>query len=104
MVMHNNTSRPTATATATGGVGFLGALSIAFIVLKLCGVIDWPWWQVLAPIYIPATVAVTLILGFVGVFLWACLVDAREKQAQLRERQGRPQPHEHGPAHRWRRP
>ena len=29
----------------------LGLLGIAFIVLKLCGVIDWPWIWVLAPIW-----------------------------------------------------
>ena len=26
------------------GIGFLGLLGIVFIVLKLCGVINWPWW------------------------------------------------------------
>jgi hypothetical protein len=36
-----------------GGVGFCGLLAIAFIVLKLCGVIDWSWWWVVAPIWIP---------------------------------------------------
>lgn len=33
----------------SGGIGFVGALQIAFIVLKLCGVVDWPWWLVLMP-------------------------------------------------------
>lgn len=28
----------------SGGIGFLGPLTIAFIVLKLCAVIDWSWW------------------------------------------------------------
>lgn len=26
---------------STGGIGFTGALQIAFIVLKLCKIIDW---------------------------------------------------------------
>lgn len=34
------------------GVGFSGLLTIAFIVLKLCGVIAWPWIWVLAPLWI----------------------------------------------------
>ena len=35
------------------GGGFCGMLTIAFIVLKLCGVIDWSWVWVVAPIWIP---------------------------------------------------
>ena len=27
----------------SGGIGFFEALGLAFIVLKLCGVIDWSW-------------------------------------------------------------
>lgn len=37
--------------TTTGGIGFFGLLGIAFIVLKLTGVIDWEWWIVLSPIW-----------------------------------------------------
>jgi hypothetical protein len=29
---------------ASGGVGFAGLLTIAFIVLKLTNVISWSWW------------------------------------------------------------
>lgn len=35
-----------------GGIGFTGALQIAFIVLKLCKVINWSWIWVLAPTWI----------------------------------------------------
>lgn len=53
---NNNSSR---------GLGFTGALTIAFIVLKLCGVISWSWLWVLAPIWI--SVAITLVaLGIAG--------------------------------------
>lgn len=38
----------------------LGLLGIAFIVLKLCGVINWSWWLVLLPIYGP--IVLTLIV------------------------------------------
>lgn len=34
------------------GIGFCGLLTIAFIILKLCGVIDWSWIWVLAPLWI----------------------------------------------------
>lgn len=35
-----------------GGVSFPGLLTIAFIVLRLCGVIAWPWLWVLAPLWV----------------------------------------------------
>lgn len=34
-----------------GGNLFPALLTVAFIVLKLCEVIDWSWWWVLAPIW-----------------------------------------------------
>lgn len=49
-------------------VSFSGTslLSVAFIVLKLCNVIDWSWWWVLSPIWIPiALVVILLILKFI---------------------------------------
>lgn len=47
------------------GPGFLGILGLIFITLKLTDYIDWSWWWVLAPIWIPfAFVAVVfLIIG-----------------------------------------
>ena len=42
-----------ATATASGGIGFGGLLTVAFIVLKLTGYISWSWVWVLAPLWIP---------------------------------------------------
>lgn len=35
----------------TLSIGFLGALTITFITLKLCHVIFWSWWFVLLPLY-----------------------------------------------------
>lgn len=32
------------------GIGFVGVLTIVFIVLKLLGKIAWSWWWVLSPI------------------------------------------------------
>jgi len=34
-------------------VGFFGLLTIAFVVLKLCGIISWSWFWVLSPMAIP---------------------------------------------------
>ena len=48
-------------SSKSGGIGFVGLLQIAFIVLKLIGVISWSWWWVLAPMWI-SVVYVTVIL------------------------------------------
>ncbi len=49
------------TPVAGGGIGFLGALTIAFIVLKLCGAIAWSWFWVLSPVAIPLGIVVALV-------------------------------------------
>lgn len=48
--------------TAKGGIGFWGMLQIAFIVLKLCHVIEWSWIWVLSPIWIWLLIAVILCI------------------------------------------
>ena len=49
--------------STNGGIGFLGALTILFIALKLTHVIDWSWWWVLAPIWIP----IVVVLGIIAI-------------------------------------
>ena len=41
---------------------FTGLLTIAFIVLKLCGVINWAWIWVFAPLWIPIVLVVGVYL------------------------------------------
>lgn len=48
--------------TTAGGIGFCGLLTVAFIVLKLTGVINWSWLWVLAPIWIPTAIALAIIV------------------------------------------
>ena len=36
-------------SNSSGGIGFVGLLTILFIGLKLTGYIDWSWWWVLSP-------------------------------------------------------
>lgn len=47
--MGNNIS-----SSSSSGIGFLGALTVAFVVLKLTGYITWSWWLVTLPIWGPA--------------------------------------------------
>lgn len=39
--------------TVRSGINFFDVLGIVFIILRLCGVIGWPWVWVLAPIWVP---------------------------------------------------
>nr|DAP11260.1 MAG TPA: transmembrane protein [Caudoviricetes sp.] len=47
---------------STGGIGFCGLLSIVFIILKLTHFIDWSWWWVLSPLWLPLAAALSIIL------------------------------------------
>lgn len=49
-------------SSSSSGIGFGGLLLIAFIVLKLVGVIDWSWWWVLSPIWITLVIAVIFVI------------------------------------------
>ena len=50
------------TKVLKSGIGFSGLLTIAFIVLKLCHVIDWSWWWVLSPLWISVGLTIILLL------------------------------------------
>jgi hypothetical protein len=50
----------------SNGIGIGMILFIVFLVLKLTGTIDWSWWWVTSPLWIPF-VAAAVILGIVGV-------------------------------------
>lgn len=58
--------------TSSGGIGVAGLLGVAFVVLKLCKVIDLDWLWVLAPFWIP----VAIILAFLGFILAALIFTA----------------------------
>ena len=50
----------------SGGIGIGMILFIVFLVLKLANIIDWSWWWVTSPLWIPF-VAAAIIIGVVGV-------------------------------------
>ena len=53
---------------ASGGFGLGTVLFIVFLVLKLTRNIDWSWWWVTAPLWIPLLIAV-LLLTVLGIFV-----------------------------------
>ena len=52
------------TTSQTTGIGFGGLLTVLFVGLKLTGVIEWSWWWVLCPIWVPI-VFVTALFGII---------------------------------------
>ena len=55
--MKNNENKGT-----SGGIGFVGLLTIVFITLKLLGKITWSWVWVLSPIWISLIIYVVIII------------------------------------------
>jgi fatty acid desaturase len=47
---------------STGGIGFVGWLTLLFIALKLTGFIEWSWFWVLSPLWITFIVLFILIV------------------------------------------
>jgi len=50
------------TYVSSSGIGFCGLLTILFIALKLLDKINWSWWFVLSPIWIPILIVLIIIL------------------------------------------
>lgn len=57
--MSSNNNR---NSSASGGIGFCGLLAIAFIVLKLMGVIKWSWLWVLSPLWLPTAIVIIIAI------------------------------------------
>lgn len=50
------------------GTSVTGLLGVAFIILKLTGVIAWSWWWVLAPFWAPLAIAILVGAVFLALF------------------------------------
>lgn len=44
------------------GIGLGTILFIVFLILKLCGTINWSWWWVTSPIWIPFGFSIVIII------------------------------------------
>jgi hypothetical protein len=67
--------------STSNGIGFTGLLLIAFIVLKLCKVINWSWWWVVSPFWIPLSlVGVTLIPYSIYIYRSKIVMERKIKQ------------------------
>jgi len=62
-VSENNNS------SSSSSVSILGLLGVAFVVLKLCGVINWSWWWVTLPFWGPLAILAAILLVAGVIFL-----------------------------------
>ena len=54
---------------SSGGIGFVGLLTILFIALKLTGYVSWSWLWVLSPMWISLLVALAIVAVVIGVMI-----------------------------------
>lgn len=57
------------------GIGCFTIMFLIFMTLKLCGVINWSWWWVTAPLW-GSAIALT---AFFGIILVLALISKRAK-------------------------
>ena len=53
--------KPTHTNNSSG-IGFFGLLTVLFIALKLSKQVEWSWWWVLAPMWLPLFISLIICL------------------------------------------
>lgn len=62
------------------GIGFVGLLQIMFIALKLCGIINWSWFWVLAPLWIDIIVCLVVLIFVIVVAIIKSKPHKKEKK------------------------
>ena len=68
----NDDNKFNCTVAGSGGVGLAGLLTVAFVVLKLVGVINWSWLWVLSPLWISTGIA--LIFCIIAIVIFAVVM------------------------------
>lgn len=55
-------------SSSSGGIGFLGALFLVLMTLKLTGYIDWSWWWITAPLWGGLALLIFILVIIIGLF------------------------------------
>lgn len=51
------------------GIGLPGFMFLIFLTLKLCGIINWSWWWVTSPIWIPVSLVVIIFFIIFAIYI-----------------------------------
>lgn len=65
--------------------GFLPALTLLFIALKLTHYIDWTWWYVTMPSWLPLTIGIGLLIIAKSIekIIWLSMSEEERKRSRL---------------------
>ena len=79
---------------SNSGLNLPGALFIIFLILKLTGNIDWSWWWVTSPLWIPVVLFIGLVFVLIGVLLAALALgmsmeDIKSKSKKISDKYNR---------------
>lgn len=64
-------------SSSSSGIGVIGLLGVAFVVLKLAHVIDWSWWWVTAPFWGGFVLFFVIALAYI---VFKIVADSRRSQ------------------------
>ena len=56
-------------SSSSSGIGLTGVLFVVFLVLKLTGNIDWSWWWVTSPLWIPVVFLLCIVFVVILVIM-----------------------------------
>jgi hypothetical protein len=80
---------------STGGISLTFVVFIVFLILKLTNNIDWSWWWVTSPLWIPIAIAlvficlilsIAFILVILGLSFGMSLDDIQEKTKKIKNK------------------
>jgi len=71
-------------SSSSSGITVAGLLGIAFVVLKLCKVIDWSWWYVTLPFWGGLALVLTILgIAFLVIVIKETAFSQRKKEREL---------------------
>jgi hypothetical protein len=65
-----------ASSKSSSGISTTMVLFLIFLTLKLTDNIDWSWWWVTSPLWIPILLVVAILLILLGVVVFLLLIGA----------------------------
>jgi hypothetical protein len=65
-----------ANTTITIGPGFVGLLTLIFVVAKLWGKIDWSWWWVFSPLWISGLLILAILIVALIIIITLVIIKA----------------------------